>query len=208
MVKPNTKDLIDLIRKEATEWLKEYPEAGLQEFINCRVVGAIKGWIMADVEPYLSRNSQSVSEGDLKLVIHDEGHDFFTICQDLSNDECMILLELPKGKEEEAHAFIDFLKPYLSRNSQSVDEGDYIFIGYSSLGYEYGKQYSLSINRKPAKGYESCPITIQREDGTGVCPYSSIESFWNNWSKTQPTKDSREDRNAVVDECTRLVETQ
>lgn len=45
------------------------------------------------------------------------------------------------------------------------------FIGTNSLGYENGKEYGLII-----KG-----LQITRLDGTGACPYGSIESFFNNW---------------------------
>jgi hypothetical protein len=46
------------------------------------------------------------------------------------------------------------------------------FIGRNgSLGYVTGKNYPLTVRFN----------TIQRKDGTGICAYDSIESFFSNW---------------------------
>ena len=49
-----------------------------------------------------------------------------------------------------------------------------------SLGYENGKRYGLTLAN--AKG-----MSVQREDGTGLCPYQSLSAFLNNWSDIQAT---------------------
>lgn len=41
-----------------------------------------------------------------------------------------------------------------------------------SLGYVCGKVYILTIHNN----------YIKRADGTGVCPYSSLEAFFENWT--------------------------
>lgn len=46
------------------------------------------------------------------------------------------------------------------------------FIGEDSLGYEHGKSYVLYIHNN----------YIKREDGSGVCPYNSLELFFKNWT--------------------------
>ena len=107
------------------------PAPSVGEFMDIKKED-IEGGIELDANRALLHESnvkgfeklQSVSEGGLKLVIHDEGHDLFTICQDLGDDECMILLELPRGEEEIAKAFIDFLRPYLqpTKDSREVKE--------------------------------------------------------------------------------------
>ncbi len=57
-----------------------------------------------------------------------------------------------------------------------------IFIGEDSLGYRKGQTYTLLVNESHAFGFGGVPITITREDGRGLCPYSSVESFRNNWN--------------------------
>jgi hypothetical protein len=49
------------------------------------------------------------------------------------------------------------------------------FIGSNSLGYEHGKDYELKIINVGG-------ISIQRLDGTGRCPYTSLSTFLNNWN--------------------------
>lgn len=53
--KVNTKDLLDLLHKEAGEWVREYPEAGLHAFIDSRVAPCLTGWCMSDVEPFIKK---------------------------------------------------------------------------------------------------------------------------------------------------------
>lgn len=51
------------------------------------------------------------------------------------------------------------------------------FIGKDgSLGYRTGQIYRLI--ERPYKNY---PIAISQPDGSGLCPYSSLESFNKNW---------------------------
>jgi hypothetical protein len=57
---------------------------------------------------------------------------------------------------------------YLPRTFKAV------FIGENSLGYEHGETYRLTVDQNQ-------PMTIRRIDGTGICPYSSIYSFFRNW---------------------------
>lgn len=52
------------------------------------------------------------------------------------------------------------------------------FTGAPSLGYEPGHFYELNI-------YESNDIWIKRDDGTGLCRYSSILAFLKNWTKIE-----------------------
>ena len=50
-----------------------------------------------------------------------------------------------------------------------------IFIGEDrSLGYRTGEQYELIVYRS----------WIKRIDGTGLCEYSSLQSFLKNWKIT------------------------
>lgn len=58
---------------------------------------------------------------------------------------------------------------------------NYKFIGAdSSLGYRNGQVYELTISKK--KELFHTWIVIQRADGTGLCPYSDIETFLANWT--------------------------
>lgn len=50
-----------------------------------------------------------------------------------------------------------------------------IFTGESSLGYKKGSGYVLEI--KDLDG-----VIIKREDGSGVCKYTSIYAFFRNWT--------------------------
>ncbi len=48
-----------------------------------------------------------------------------------------------------------------------------VFKGYNkSLGYLTGQEYDLILISN----------TIHREDGTGICSYSSLEMFLKNWT--------------------------
>lgn len=55
-----------------------------------------------------------------------------------------------------------------------------IFIGTDgSCGYMHERRYVLRVTFDVHAGY---PITIERQDGTGYCPYQSLNAFLNNWS--------------------------
>lgn len=59
------------------------------------------------------------------------------------------------------------------------------FIGENSLGYENGKTYNLTINGDRSllnPKYKDCPIVIEKMGGGGLCPYSGLESFMENWT--------------------------
>ncbi len=45
------------------------------------------------------------------------------------------------------------------------------FIGENSLGYIKNRIYTLIIREN----------IVCRYDGTGICPYSTLESFFKNW---------------------------
>ena len=54
------------------------------------------------------------------------------------------------------------------------------FIGKNlSLGYEKNKSYRLIANTLFCPSY---PVVISRVDKTGVCPYSTLEKFLENWT--------------------------
>lgn len=53
-----------------------------------------------------------------------------------------------------------------------------VFMGQDkSLGYEYGKAYTLFIKKGAARD----SILINKTDGSGDCIYESIISFLDNW---------------------------
>ena len=71
------------------------------------------------------------------------------------------------------------------------------FIGEDSLGYTKGRTYNLRVwsGRRPGvlssmtmNFVQDYPITIARStqssryDGGGLCPYSNIETFLENWN--------------------------
>ena len=59
------------------------------------------------------------------------------------------------------------------------------FIGKNSLGYENGKTYKLVIGDKHSllnPKFSDCPIVIERVGGGGLCPYTSLETFMDNWT--------------------------
>ena len=77
------------------------------------------------------------------------------------------------------------------------------FIGANgSLGYIHGKQYHLTIKEnKPgvldALAYNlflEGTISIKRLEGGGVCPYTSLETFLDNWTNIQKI-DGRKEKN-------------
>jgi hypothetical protein len=49
------------------------------------------------------------------------------------------------------------------------------FSGTNSLGYEKGKAYHLNLS-------DINGVSVQRLDGTGICPYMSLSSFLKNWN--------------------------
>lgn len=52
-----------------------------------------------------------------------------------------------------------------------------IFIGEEgSMGYKHGITYQIRFSIKQDK------ISIQRPNGTGVCPYDSLKKFLENWN--------------------------
>jgi len=61
------------------------------------------------------------------------------------------------------------------------------FIGTDSLGYEYGKKYTLKVSE--VKG-----ISVTRIDGTGKCPYQSLSAFLKNWDKFELVRDWDSDK--------------
>lgn len=74
----------------------------------------------------------------------------------------------------------------LSASFGAVDEEGFMklgsqarFIGEDgSLGYQKGRVYELVVVEDSRPGRF---ITISRLDGSGKCPYASLESFMRNW---------------------------
>lgn len=59
------------------------------------------------------------------------------------------------------------------------------FVGQSSMGYKHGECYNLCVEvRQRGQGQ----VTIRRSDGSGFCPYESIEAFEKNWEPTGETQ--------------------
>lgn len=55
-----------------------------------------------------------------------------------------------------------------------------LFIGTNSLGYEKGKTYELKL---------ISGNIIKRINGTGMCEYGSIYSFFDNWTNIVNNKE-------------------